>query len=285
MISLHVTVETGSFWTSWALDPAALIGIPLAALLYARGLRSLGPRPRFHDSWRPWSFYAGLLVLLVALVSPLDHLSDELFLAHMTQHMLLMMVGVPLVLLGAPIIPVLRGIPRPVRRGIVIPVFKSLPVRGLLRLLTQPLVAWPLYVGVFLVWHVPAFFEAALGNEAMHQLEHLLFAGAAYAFWWNVVDPLPLRPNLSYLARIPYIFITVVPAFLLGAFLTFAGSAWFETYELSAPQYGLTGLEDQQIGGVIMWIPGSFIVGTALMIDLFMAVRHEQQIQLAREAG
>ena len=283
MIALHVGAGSGSLWGSWSIDSFALIAIPLAALLYARGLQSLGSRKRFHATWRPWAFYGGLLTAAVALLSPLDHLGDELFYAHMTQHFLLMMVAAPLVLLGAPMIPLLRGIPRPVRRGLIIPVAKSPPVRTLLRVLTQPLVTWPLFVGMLFFWHVPAFFEAALENPVVHGVEHLSFGVAGYLFWWNVVDPHPLRPNLSYLARIPYIFLTVVPSFVLGAFLTFSTDAWFAPYEATAPLHGLTALEDQQIGGVLMWVPGSFIIGTALMIDLYLTARREQEIQLAHE--
>jgi putative membrane protein len=283
MIALHVGF--GSIGTSWAIDPIALIGLPLAALLYARGLRNLGPRKRYHATWRPWAFYGGLATLAVALLGPMDHLSDELFYVHMSQHLMLTLIGAPLVLLGAPMLPILRGIPRRMRRKLFIPVAKSLPVRAALRTITLPLVAWMLFVFVFALWHVPAFFEAALDNEALHLLEHLVFAGLGYGFWWNVIDPLPLRPNLSYLVRVPYIFITVVPTFILGAFLTFSDAGWYGRYELTAPLYGLTGLDDQQIGGVIMWIGGSFIIGTALMIDLYMAVSQEQRIQLALEQG
>ena len=283
MIALHISVGTGSLWTMWSLDPVALIAIPLVAFLYYRGLASLGDRRRFHATWRPWAFYAGLLTLAGALLSPLDHLSGELFYAHMTQHMLILMVGVPLILLGAPILPVLRGIPRSVRRGVVIPAFQSLPVRLLLRTLSRPLVAWPVYVLVMWGWHLPALFEAALANETVHFVEHFTFAATAYLFWWNIIDPHPLRANLSYLARIPYIFLTVVPAFALGAFLTFSSRPWFSPYEITAPLYGISALEDQQVGGTIMWIPGSFIIGTALIVDLFLAARREQQIQVALE--
>ena len=279
MTALHIGVSTGSWWTSWSLDPVALIGIPLAAVLYYQGLQSLGSRRRFHGTWRPFTFYAGLLAIAVALLSPLDHLADELFMAHMTQHMLLMMIGVPLVLLGAPILPMLRGIPRPIRRRLVIPTFQSLPVRFVLRTLSRPMVAWPVFIFSIFAWHLPALYEAALASEAIHLSEHAVFVIGGYLFWWNVIDPHPLRPNLTYLVRVPYIFVTVVPAFALGAFLTFSDGPWYPTYELTAPLYGLSAIEDQQLGGVIMWIPGSFIIGTALILDLYMAVKQEQKQQ------
>ena len=284
MIALHVgTVNTGSLWTAWSFDPLALAGLPLVGFLYYRGITSPGRKPRFHTAWRARSFYLGLVVLAVAVLSPLDHLADELFSVHMTQHMLILMVGAPLILLGAPIVPVLRGTPRPIRRRVIIPVLQSLAVRFILRTLSRPLVAWPLYVLFIWGWHVPGLFVAALENELVHLIEHTSFAFTAYLFWWNIIDPHPLRANLSYLARIPYTFLTVVPAFALGAFLTFSSEPWFAPYEITAPAYGISALEDQQIGGTIMWIPGSFIIGATLIWILFLAVRQEQRLQVARE--
>ncbi len=275
---------SGSLWLAWNADVTALIGIPLAAVLYARGLRSLGDRRRFHSSWlRPVSFYLGLFLVFIALVSPLDALSSELFLAHMGQHMLLMFFAVPALQLGAPVLPILRGVPRPVRRRFVIPIFKSRPVRGALKFFFRPLIAWPLFTGTLALWHFPFAYEAALGNEFIHVAEHLVFALGAYLWWWNVIDPTPLRASLSYLARIPFVFITVVPSFVLGAFLTFAPEAWYAPYAATAPAHGLSPLEDQQIGGLIMWIPGSFVIAATLLLTLAYAVRSEQQAQLARE--
>ena len=281
----HAGWDLGPQLFAWSADPAALVLIPLAALLYARGLASLGSRRRFHDGWRPRLFYLGLASAFAVLVGPLDHLSGELFLAHMTQHVVLILVAVPLVLLGAPVVPIMRGVPRALRRRALIPLLKLRLVRAFLRLISQPLVAWALFIVAFLGWHHPLAFEAATASEAMHVLEHASFAIGAYLFWWNVVDPLPLKANLTYLARVPYIFITVVPNFALAAFLTYARDAWYEAYQASATLYGMTPLQDQQLGGVIMWIPGSFIIGTALVIDLIVAVRQEQREQLALEAG
>ena len=273
---------TDSLWLAWSADPAALIGIPLAALLYARGLQDLDRR-RFHRLWRIAAFYAGLAALFVALVSPLDALADELFSLHMVQHMLILFVAVPAIQLSAPVLPLLRGIPRSIRRRTVIPALKSAPVRAALRNIFRPLIAWPLFVGTLMAWHFPIAFEAALDNGLIHSVEHFTFAAGAYLWWWNVIDPIPLRSSLSYLARVPFVFITIVPSFVLGAFLTFAPRAWYATYERTTPGYGLTALEDQQIGGVIMWVPGSFIIATALLLALYFAVRAEQQAQLARE--
>ena len=273
---------TGSLWLAWSADPTVLIGVPLAAVLYARGLRSL-ERRRIHGKPRAVAFYLGLIAMFIALASPLDALAGELFAAHMAQHMLLMFFAVPAIQIGAPVIPMTRGVPRPIRKRVLIPFLKSAPVRAALRNLFRPLIAWPLFIGMLLGWHVPAAYEAALRNETIHVIEHAAFIFGAYLWWWNVIDPAPLRAGLSYLARVPFVFITIVPNFALGAFLTFAPSAWYPSYEATAPLYGLTALEDQEIGGVIMWVPGSFVVAAALLLALYYAVRGEQQAQLARE--
>ena len=284
MIALHIGGDGVSTWAAWSLDPIALVLVPLSAWLYARGLaRSQGSRRQRHPAWRPAAFYAALATIFVALVSPLDRLADELFLAHMVQHLLLVSVAPPLLLLSAPMIPVLRGVPRGVRRALVIPGLKSPLVRVPLRFVAQPLVAWPLYVTALLAWHIPNAFELALRNPAAHLLEHVIFLGTAVLWWWNVVDPVPLKPNLSYLARVPYIFLTTVPVFVLGAFLTFSPSAWYGHYSASTPDYGLTPLEDQQLGGIIMWIPGSLILMTALLIVLLFVVHTEARQQRERE--
>ncbi len=274
---------SGSLWLAWSADVTALVGIPLAAVLYARGIRALGDRRRFHNSWRPVAFYGGLAAVFVALVSPLDALAGELFLAHMGQHMLLIFFAVPAIHLSAPVLPFLRGVPRPMRRRVVIPFFKSRAVRFTLRNVSRPLIAWPLFAGMLAFWHFPFAYEAALGNELVHVVEHLAFALGAYLWWWNVVDPIPLRASLSYLARVPFVFITIVPSFVLGAFLTFAPEAWYTPYEATAPAYGFSALEDQQLGGLIMWIPGSFVIAATLLMTLRYAVRHEHAAQLARE--
>ena len=271
---------------TWSLDPIAWVLVPLLGLLYARGMaRSQGSRRRTHPRWRPACYYAGLLALFLALASPLDHLADELFMAHMSQHFLLVTVAAPLLLLGAPMIPVLRGVPVGLRRGLVIPVLKNRGFRGLLRFAARPLVAWPLYVALLLLWHVPGAYEAALRSVPLHLIQHAAFFGGALAWWWNVIDPVPLRPNLSYLARVPFVFITTVPIFVLGAFLTFAPSASYRFYADLPARPGLPALEDQQLGGIIMWIPGSMVLMAALLTVLVLAIRAEERQRRVSEAA
>ncbi len=287
MIALHVGVAHAvePLWSHWTADPSALVGVSLAGVLYVRGLmRSPGRRRRLHPRWRPVLFYTGLAIIVVALMSPLDALADELFFIHMAQHLLLVLAAPPLILLSAPMIPLLRGMPRPLRRRLVAPLTRWPAVRGGFRFLTLPLVGWGVYVVVFLGWHAPAPYDAALANEGIHILEHLTFSAAALLFWWNVIDPIPLRPNLPYLARLPYVFVTSVPNFSLGAFLVFASQPWYAFYQKGPLRFGLTPLEDQQIGGLLMWIPGAMVLLLALVILLAVMMVKEERRQREREA-
>ena len=287
MIALHIGLshDSEAWWASWTADPIALAGVTTAGLLYYLGMRrSTGSRRRLHPWWRPLLFYTGLATVLLALTSPLDAQADELFFMHMVQHLLLLVVAPPLVLLSAPMIPMLRGTPRSIRRGLVAPLARSFPVRRGLRLVTLPLVAWSIYVVTLLGWHVSAPYDWAVENEAVHTLEHLTFAAAAFLFWWNVIDPIPLRPNLPYMARLPYIFVTTVPNFTLGAFLAFSDAAWYTFYKERPLRWGLSPLEDQQLGGVIMWVPGSLVLLAALGVVFALTLVREEQRQRLIEA-
>ncbi|MCE2469050.1 MAG: cytochrome c oxidase assembly protein [Dehalococcoidia bacterium] len=281
MIALHTS---GGSLSAWSFDPLVLTFVAVAGVLYASGIaRSPGSKRRRHPGPRVAVYYGGLLVILAALVSPIDHIAGELFFVHMVQHFLLVIVAPPMLMLGAPFIPVLRGMPRDLRREVVGPLIRSAWVRRPLRFAAHPLVAWPLYVGTLLLWHVPPAYDAALRNEAVHLLEHAMFAGTALLWWWNVIDPVPLRPNLSYLARVPFVFLTTVPIFILGAFLTYSPRPWYRFYDGLTQAYGLTPLEDQEIGGVIMWIPGSLSLMATLLIVLLFVVRTEERQQRERE--
>lgn len=280
VIALHTNGGSVLPW-GWTLDPLVLALVVTASVLYFRGYRALarsGKRP-LHGKSQLSAFYLGIATVAVALLSPLDHLADELFLAHMTQHLLLTLVAPPLILLGAPLLPLFRGIPRGARRAVVIPVARAGEVRFVLRWLTKPIVAWSLFIAMLFAWHAPTAYEAALHNEWIHQLEHFAFWSTALLFWWNVVDPAPLRSTLSYLARLPYTFIVMVPMFVFGAFATHADTPWYPTYALTAPAYGLTPAEDQEIAGLIMWIPSSFILLGVILIELAVTVRAEERKQ------
>ena len=132
-------------------------------------------------------------------------------------------------------------------------------------------------------WHFPTPYDLAAKSEPIHIVEHATMMIGSLLFWWNIVTPVPMKANLSRLAKIPYIFLAVVPNFILGAFITHSPSPWYETYEGTTLAYNISQLEDQQIGGVLMWIPGSFIMLTAFIIVLVQFARAEEESQRAAE--
>ena len=168
MVSPHQGIGVGTaseILTAWNWEPTALAGLGLLGGLYAAGcLRSRGRRGRLVPWWRPTLFYAGLFTLLLALVSPIDALGDHLFFMHMIQHSLLIMVAAPLLVLGAPIISMLRGLPRSFRRRVVAPLARASALRWALTVLTLPRVAFVFFFGSVWVWHIPALYDEALRN-------------------------------------------------------------------------------------------------------------------------
>lgn len=285
MVGLHVGDVQASLWMGWNLNPVLMIGLVVAAWLYFRGLAlSTGTRRRLHPWWRPISYYSSLVAVFLSLASPIDSLADDLFLMHMAQHMLLMVIAPPLALLGAPMIPILRGIPRSIRRYFVVPILRQKALHLTLKWLTLPLIAWPLYVITLIGWHTPSLYSMAIAQPSIHTLEHVSFVGVALLFWWNIIDSVPLRSSLSYIARVPYVFLMSVPNFILGAFLTFSEAAWYEPYRSQELIWGLSSIEDQQLGGVIMWILGALILLVALLSILTQLIQKEERAQQKREA-
>jgi cytochrome c oxidase assembly factor CtaG len=239
----------------WTLDPAVLLSLALVAHLYARGLRRLwrSGAGRGVRRWQAAAFGGGILSLVAALVSPLDPLSDRLASAHMVQHMLLMNVAAPLLVLGAPSLVVLSGVPAPYRGPLA---------RAWRRVdgpwLWNPFLLGTLYALVLWVWHLPALYGAALRDPVVHDLEHLTFLVAACLFWRAVLDPLGRR-RLHPLASLLYLFVTTLHATALGMFMALSPRVWYPDYEGPAGTWGLTALEDQQLAGLIMWMPACVV--------------------------
>jgi len=166
------------------------------------------------------------------------------------------------------------------RVRVVAPTLRHPLVRMPLKLLSQPIIAWSIYVVTLMAWHTTAGYDLALRNEVVHDLEHFNWSAAGILFWWNVIDPVPLRSNLSYLGRIPYVFVTTVPNFALAAFMTFAPNAWYSHYSLGPRPFGLTAHDDQQLAGLLMWVPGGlFLMGTFLAVLVMMVVAEERRQQ------
>ncbi len=234
--------------------------------------------------WRTLSFFLGLVSIVVALASGIELVAGDLFSVHMLQHMLLTIVAAPLLMLGAPVRPLLRGLPSWARRGIVRPLAASRALRGLLHVLRHPLVAVGIYVGGLYLWHWPALYDAAVENEALHTLEHAHFFFGALLFWSVVIDPEPFRGTLPYAARIVYLLVAgAAQNTLLGGLLSFSSRVFYDHYAARAIAVGVDPLTDQRVGGAIMWVPGDTIFLIAASACFFVWLETEEREQRRRE--
>ena len=249
--------------------------------MYLRGARARRSWPW----WRTVLFLLGLAALVAALASPIDSIALRLFSVHMVQHMLLLAVAAPLLLAGAPVRPLLRGLPIALRRTVVRAVARNTAFRSLVHLLRQPLVAAGLYVVGLYAWHVPALYDAAVEGPATHVIEHTWFFLTALLFWSVVIDPVPFRATLPYAARIPFLLLVgAAQNTILGGLLAFSDRLFYSPYATTTAAYGLDPVTDQRLGGAIMWVPGDLIFLAAASFAFFLWLQSEEQAQRLRES-
>jgi putative membrane protein len=253
--------------------------LALAAWLYMRGVRAL-----WHTATLGYAtsrkhilaFWGGWLALGMALVSPLHTLGAALFSAHMIQHEVLMLVAAPLLVLGRPLRFFLWALPLPWRRRV------GKWGKGVQRGwqgLTHPLVAWAIHAITLWIWHVPQLFQATLTSELVHAGQHLSFLGSALCFWWSLIHG---RQGLqSYGIAVLAVFATALHSSMLGVLMTVATSPWYPAYTRTTAVWGLTPLEDQQLGGLIMWVPAGMLYLLAALV-LGAGWLHEAERQVRR---
>ena len=242
--------------TAWSFEPGVVIPLALAGWLYARGARAVwrsAAPGRGVSASEVLAFALGWLALVLALVSPVHRWGEALFSAHMTQHELLMALAAPLLVLGRPLVPWVWSLPPAWRRRLG-RITGTTPFSAGWNGLTHPVAAWALHAAVIWTWHLPALFEATLRSEAEHALQHASFLGTGLLFWWTVLDR--RQGRLGRPGAVIALFTTAVHTSLLGALLTFSSRVWYPIYGPATAPWGLTPLEDQQLAGLIMWIPG-----------------------------
>ncbi|MEZ4869287.1 MAG: cytochrome c oxidase assembly protein [Caldilineaceae bacterium] len=263
-----------NLWQGWSWEPLVLFTLLVTALVYLWGVRTLWRRAGANHGVRYWQtacFLGGILTIFIALLSPLDLLSEALFSAHMVQHLLLLLVAPSLFVLSRPLAALLWALPWPLRLT-----FgrwqRRRWVQGGWRLFTIPLLVWSLNTVVLWLWHAPRFYQAALANEAVHALEHVSFLAAATLFWWTVIHPQGGRRY--YGVSLLYVFLTTLQGGLLGALLTFSSTLWYPVYGPLAKPWGLTPLADQQLAGLIMWVPAGllYLLAAALLFVVWLTV-------------
>src|SRR5437660_1185280 len=239
----------------WVFDPSSLACLLASGALYVAGVSRLWARAGRRCGVRPWqvgAFAAGWIALVVALLSPVAAISEVLFSVHMTQHEILILVAAPLLVLGRPIVPFLWALsPRwRLRLGTW---SRNRYWSAAWKALTGPLVVWLLHGLALWVWHLPALYQAALGSAAIHAIEHTCFLVTACLFWWALIHGRYGR--VGYGVAVVFVFATAVHSEALGALLTFAPRVWYPLYAIRSSAAGLDALEDQQLAGLIMWIP------------------------------
>lgn len=254
----------------WSTEPWLLSLLALAALLYGTGLLRLWRQAgagRGIGGIQAAAFAGGWLALAAALVTPLDALGARLFAAHMVQHELLMVVAAPLLVLGRPLAAWTWAL-GPRQRRWLGAATRWRWVAAPWHWLTRPVGAWGLHAAALWAWHVPPWFQAALHREPIHILQHASFLATALLFWWTVLgaDPRSRRDGVALAS----LFTTMMHTGALGALLTFAPTAWYPIYAAAGGAFGLSPVEDQQLGGLIMWVPGSLAY---LVAGLVLAAR------------
>lgn len=258
---------TPVFTPQWSIHPTVVLGVLLLGALYGYAIGPLRRRvapgtPR--ERWRPFSFVSGLTVLLVSLNGPIHDLSDTyLFWVHMGQHLLLTLALPPLLLAGLPGWLVERLVRRP-------------GLRAIARVVTHPVFAGGCFSAILLIWHTTAAYDLMMRDHSVHVLTHLMFMAAAVLLWWPVMSPTPALPRLSPGPGMLYLFLVQIPMQLLGAIITFADAPLY-TWYLAAPRtWGLSALDDQKLGGLLMWIPGNLWIWGAITVLFFQWAKTER---------
>lgn len=266
-----------NFWlTQWNWQPSIIFGTILAIGLY---IYAIGPlREKYFPAEQvktsqAVAFLLGTMCIFLALFSPLDKLGDTyLFSAHMVQHLFLTIIGPPLMVAGLP-------------AWLVQPLLRNRFIFVVGKFLTQPLVAFFLYNANFWIWHAPPLYDATLFNETLHILEHMTFIGLGILYWWPVFSPLQEGwPRLSMGGQVLYIFLGGMPTVALGAGLTFAAPL-YAPYIYAPRIWGLTPAVDQQLGGLIMWVPANIayiIVASVLFLRWMSTQEAKQRAEEAR---
>jgi putative membrane protein len=265
-------------FTRWDVPWLVTATLALTALIYVVGwLRIRRTRPSLFPAWRLACFLGGLVFLFIAVASPLDTFSETLLFMHMAQHYVLMSIAPPLIVMGAPVVPMLRGLPRWIIRRPLGPLFRTgfLPALG--RFLTRPRVAWLAMNAAYIGWHIPRAYEFALASENWHNFEHACFFFTNLLFWWPLIRPWPARAAPSRWMLIPYLLLADIVNTAVSALLCFSGRLLYPSYGLVPRPFGLSALNDQVAAGAFMWVCGSMIYlipAVVLVVQLLSADVH-----------
>jgi putative membrane protein len=243
-------------WLAWSIHPSTVIGLAAFAGLYAWRGRQADDENRLGASQKI-SFFSALLVVFASLNGPLHDLSDTyLFSAHMVQHLLLTMLFPPLLIAGVP-------------GWMLRPLLRNRVVFAIARFVTKPIICFAIFNLVIAGWHLPVFYNAAMANHNIHILEHLMFMAAAVLMWWPITSRLPELPRLSYPGQMLYCFLMIIPMSIVAVYISMAEEVLYPAYSAAPRITSLSPLDDQLLGGLIMWVPGGLIFMIIMTVIFF----------------
>lgn len=274
-------LEYRAIFAEWSPPVFLTTALLISAIVYTRGWFLIRQtRPLLFPIWRLASFNLGLAIIWLSIASPLDGFADALLSAHMIEHLLLMSFVPPLLLLGNPQVPLLRGLPHAITVTILAPFLRMKELRTLGHFLTTPIVAWLAMNLIFLGWHIPTAYDFALEHEHWHEFEHICFLASSILFWWPLIRPWPTSARYPGWHMLPYLVGADIVNTALSAFLAFCDRPVYAYYLQQPNPFHIDPLSDQRAGAVIMWVIGSVIF---LLPAVFITVRLVQQDSRNRE--
>lgn len=262
---------------SLAVDPTLGFFL-LLGVLYGWGLTKFRKLPI--PLWQITCFYGGLIWQILMLNPWLDNLAGEMFFVHMIQHLGIILLGVPMILSGAPFFIIIRSLPPVLKRRVYFPLLRFYPLQLTHKTLRNPVVALCLFQLNFWFWHLPTWYNLALYNDGYHILEHACMALSALYFWSLILDPHPLHSHLPMGVRILFLASFMALNIILAAMLTYSHEIWYAYENIPLPQWWSeqwTRLDDQRLGGLIMWVPGSIVTFLYMTLTFFVWVKRENK--------
>ena len=262
LLAVHPVAQVG--WTNWTIHWSTVIGLAVLGGLYERGARHVQQRARSAGADVPTlgrgqrvAFYSALFIIFASLNGPLHDLSDYyLFSAHMVQHLLLSLAMPPLMLVGTP-------------GWLLRPLLEKRWIAGIARAVTPPIRCFIIFNVVIALWHLPPLYNTAMEYHPVHIVQHLTFMAASVLMWWPFLSPLPELPRLAYPGQMLYCFLMVIPMSIIAIYIAMADHVLYPAYSIAPRLWGITPLSDQQIGGLIMWVPGGLLFYVVMTVVFF----------------
>ena len=276
--------ENANPWTSWPLSLEILLPVIIAGSLYTAGLMRRRDRGGI-TAWRHASFFGGLAALLVALQSPLDALAEHSFVMHQVQHLFLRSIGPMLLLLAAPQALLIAGMPEALREHVLRPLLASRLIETTFGFFAHHLVATLLLLAVPLFWHLPQYHNLSVVDLRVHYVMHVTMLVSGFFFFWRVLDPRPAPLGAGYGTRIVMSWAAIEGNIPLGAYIALKSSVLYPAYDVHGRLWGLAALADEQLGGFVIWIPGSMMFVVLLLIVIRIWGARENRLDALRRRG